>query len=287
MPGVAAFVLFGGYYLQAMKRREVSKFMLFLLLIVVFYAVYGLGMSVKFIQASMGFYIWSYFLLGVLVAVYGKEDKLFKLMPVIWVISVFEVILNYFWEYPWIGENIVVAGTTMQAAVSWAAEGGIERLPGFSRASYAVAAHILLCCSYMMISKRYPAFLKPIVFGLSCLAIFLTTSKTELGLLVALPFPLFTYWGLKRLWPEGRAAFHYARLVVAFMVCLVVFMPLTLSTHQQTTKSTGALFGFITGDTVIQRMTQMWPRSVRYSREKRKPCLWPWHRRDRHRVGDA
>jgi|GEM_PF-5214956 hypothetical protein len=257
VPNVVAFLLFGVYYLHALATRQVSKFMLILLLLIIFYGIYTQMTSVLFLQYTMGFYIWGSFLLGVLVCVYEQERTLFKFMLAFWAISVFGVLLNYFVDYPWIGQSYEVAGTTMEVSRSWDAY-GIKRLPGFSRDSFAVAGHILITCAYILAAKNYSRWLKVIVYILSCIAIFLTTSKTELGLIAALPIVIMTYEGLGMLVPGTKAAFHFARGLIVLLVLATVLMPLTLSTHKQQAESE-PIYGFITGDTVVQRMTQMWP----------------------------
>jgi hypothetical protein len=224
---------------------------------IMFYAVYSTVMPLKNINTVMGFYIWCNFLLGVLVCLYEKEDTIFKFMLVIWGICVFGVILNYFVDYPWVGQSYEVAGTTMEVARDWTDE-GFKRLPGFSRMNFVVACHILISCGYILISKRYSKLLKVFVYSLSFLAIGLSTSKTQLMQIATLPALLGTYWALKYRWPDRPLAFYYARGVVVLLVCLVVFLPLTLSTHKHM-RMNGPLYGFISGDTFVERMTQMWP----------------------------
>ena len=257
LPNIFTMCLFVAYYLESLRRRQLNRFMLIFLMYLVFFIVYSFTTPLSFYQILMGFYIWIYFLLGVLVCLYKKEETLFKWMLIFWGISVFGVLLNYFVDYPWIGESYEVAGTKMESARAWSAE-GVSRLPGFSRISFSVACHILLTCSYILTSRKYANFLKLFVYFVSCLAIFLTTSKTELVLVLVLPFVWFAYKGLQRLLPSTKAAFIYARGLIIVLVCLVIFMPLLLSTHQQI-KMTGPIYGFITGDTLVQRITQMWP----------------------------
>lgn len=257
IPTVLTLLLFGATYIQALAKRRINRFMPILLLFVVFYFIYSLMMLPLVLQAFMGFYIWSAFLLGVLVCFYEKEETLFKFMIVFWGISVFGVFLNYFVDYPWIGQSYEAAGTTMEVARSWDAE-GVKRLPGFSRQSFAAASQILLCGSYLLSSRKYSFSLKTIIYLLSGLALFLTTSKTELALLAVLPLVLLVYKGAKTFSSRTNIAFYYARAVIVLMVCLTVMMPLALSTHKQI-KMTGPLVGFITADTLIDRITNMWP----------------------------
>lgn len=253
-------VLTGGfliaYYLEACRSFRLRWFMVFLALLIAFYAALLPMTNLTDMQMVMGFYIWMPFLLGALLAVYEKETVLFRWMPLFWGVTVLGVLINYLIDFPWVGVTYDVNGVTMNVARSWSAE-GFSRLPGFSRMSISAACIILMSYAVILVSSRSTLF-KITAYLLSALAIGLTTSKTELGLLLLLPIIFWTYRGIKNYAPETRLGLSFVHLVIGALVIGVIALPVATATHQSIRMS-GPLHGFITGDTLIERMTFMWP----------------------------
>ena len=105
-------------------------------------SAFGLFNARTPMQVGFALYTWSPLFLGLLVASEGLEGKLFWHAKIIWGLAILGVVINHFTPMPWTGQTYVVGdadlGATVQASRDWQA-GGVQRLAGFSRASFAAA----------------------------------------------------------------------------------------------------------------------------------------------------
>ena len=232
-----------------------EPFMMGVLAWCILYLLYAVANGLALMQSVFGFYIWALFILGVLVCAYEQEEFVFRFLPLAWLCTVAGVIINDFIDFPWTGMSYESHGIQMQMAVKWWAE-GVDRLAGFSRASYSAASTLAFSLAYILASRRYGILLKTLCYGTSGVALYLTTSKTEIFILAALPLVMAGYAYLKATIPNSLIYYNWGRLCQVGMVVLIIMLPLALSS--------GSLFDipnfdFFTSDSLIDRIEDTWP----------------------------
>ncbi|MDR3450390.1 MAG: hypothetical protein P4M15_11715 [Alphaproteobacteria bacterium] len=258
IPSVLAVFYFIIYWTRLGARRPIEPFMGVLLVwigVFLFHAVIGPFVPM---QSVFGFYIWAFFLLGALVVVYEQEDFVLRFMPLIWLCSVTGIFINSVVSFPWVGLSYEAHGLHMSMGIQWWASNGVDRLPGFSRASYSVAGGILFSYAYILASRRYHWTVKAACFVVSGVALYLTTNKTEIVALAVLPMIVAVYTYMKASSPQSLVPYYWAQACQMALAVLIVFLPLTLGAH--------ALFaipdaGFFTSSSIIDRILDVWPAS--------------------------
>lgn len=255
LPNALAMGIFGIYIVLSMARLKAEKFLIFTVLIIGVFLIYALYDHLSFWQNAFGFYIWSGFLLGALLWVSGKEGQVFKYFPALWACTVIGVFINSLTKMPWAGMEYEVNGVTMAAARQWGSA-GVDRLAGFTRASYSAATIIMISYCQILASKNRTTLVKFAAYILSCVAVFLTTSKSELAIVILLPIILYGGRALQGFIRGGELA--YSKAVTGILVGLVVLLPVLYSSHAAYHYS-GPSYGFLTGETMLMRTNGMWP----------------------------
>lgn len=93
----------------------------------------------------------------------------------IWALAASGLAFNYFNELPWAGAELTVLGHDVEGTREWSTQ-GISRLSGFSRASYFVAAQLLMLSILLMPALRRRAA-RVALWLATGLGVILTTSK--------------------------------------------------------------------------------------------------------------
>src|SRR6478609_3960617 len=120
--------------------------------------------SLLFQLSSVGFalYTWTPFFLGLVLVSLRLEGLLLRAALVWWGFAVAGVLLNTFVKFPWMGATFEVLGQEAQVARDWTTN-GIERLAGFSRASFTAANEIALFSMLLAARVRMHAALKVLI----------------------------------------------------------------------------------------------------------------------------
>lgn len=93
----------------------------------------------------------------------------------LWALATLGLAFNYFNELPWAGAELTVLGHDVEGAREWSTQ-GISRLSGFSRASYFVAAQLLMFALLLLPALRHRAS-RVLLWLLTGLGVVITTSK--------------------------------------------------------------------------------------------------------------
>src|ERR1019366_3455844 len=133
-------------YLLAWITGVRSEFkVVVVLMILVCHLFVGFWVQTSPYQAMLGLKTFTWFLLGFCVsdALVVRQRSLCQVAGVVFLVTVFGVFLNFFVSFPWIGLSYDTAfGTVTASRLWWSA--GVERLPGFTRASYNAAITTLV-----------------------------------------------------------------------------------------------------------------------------------------------
>src|SRR6188768_3796988 len=132
----------------------------------------GANTSLRTQLSSVGFalYTWTPFFLGLLLVSLRLESLLARAALLWWSFAVAGVILNTFVKFPWMGATFEVLGQEAQVARDWTTN-GIERLAGFSRASFTAANEIALFSMVLAARARLHAAFKVLIWVISVGAI--------------------------------------------------------------------------------------------------------------------
>jgi len=224
-----------------------------------FYFIYSLFNLSSFEQVAFAFYAWAPFFAGLIFASEGNINRLLPHLRWIWILSITGVVLNYFFEFPWIGQIYEVLGVNITAARDWDA-GGIKRLAGFSRASYTAASQVALFgCIILAGQKNF--LLRFSVFAISLIAILLTTSKTPaIGMIVVYLF-IITSDFIHNTFKLKKLGYAYSYISVCLLMAAVTLIPIIYvgTSNLNINMSFSGSLSFISVSSMIDRMTQMWP----------------------------
>lgn len=171
-------------------------------------------------EIALAFYVSLPLLLGVVIGDRQMEDVIYRHLAVAFWVASAGVIFNTFIQFPWSGATYEVLGQEVVASRAWESQ-GVQRLAGFSRASYAAAAQIVLgfICYQRRLRRSIVGVLSLL---LACVAVYLTNSKSPLASLGVVIGVYIVLWLTSRA-PRLRALGLSTILVVA--VLCVFAMP--------------------------------------------------------------
>lgn len=204
-----------------------------------FAGIVGLYFSRNLYQVLFGLKVFMPLLFGVFVypAVVKHWEFFLRGCLLILAVAVAGVVLNEFIAFPWIGTDFTAFNVTVETSREWTEVGGRERLPGFSRASYDVATHIVFTCIFALHYVRRFVW-KVLVGAAAVYAVAGTTSKVALACLIQLLVNYLVLEGLPFLrtprrgsvwWRLRVFAVWLLRFQVAAFAILMVLLPLNTS----------------------------------------------------------
>lgn len=162
-------------------------------LIPISFSIYlvGIEIGLSFIvgrtipEIALALYTWLPAFIMMILSRRGLQYKVLRHLSFIFIIAVTGVILNTRIHFPWTSETYEIAGIQRDAGKQWST-GGVDRLGGFSRASTAASAQILL--GYCVIAARSKSvYSRAILWVLGLVGIYLTTSKSPIVPMIFLP----------------------------------------------------------------------------------------------------
>lgn len=213
-------------------------------------------------------YIWMPAFVVMALTQRRMQDRVINAMAPVFFIAVVGVLLNTLVTFPWADATYEVMGVQREIARQWQA-GGVSRLAGFSRASYAAAAHILI--GYCVVEHRLGSSIWkwPLwVAGLA--AIHFTTSKSPEATMLLLPF---TYLIVGRIRGTGGARRQFAATAfVSFWLALVCLGPFLALTYGQQIYPAGVGVGR-SYSSLADRVLNMWPEAIALI-DWRNPVAW-------------
>lgn len=262
IPSLFAGAVLAAYFGSHILVMRIHNKMVLFLLIFVLNAIYALADGRNPAAVGFGFYIWLPFFVGLLITTFKLEKEFEKHIIVWWVIVTAGVLLNSQIKFPWTGESYQVLGQTIQASRDWTAS-GFDRLAGFSRASFAAATQIALFCM-VMLAMRIGVAKKVFVWAISTTAVYLTTTKTTLFIMIMAPIliGMIDFFLTKSATPQApnRKIVRLATIICMFLAGLMVGLPIfSLTSASNIVSSEG--IGFFNLYSLYDRMGRMWPQA--------------------------
>jgi hypothetical protein len=280
---VLAFACFA--HRMATSRLELRTFA-----ILVFFAVYavysilvGAATGVASGGAGVGrvafaLYTWTPFFLGLALAGEGAETQLVRRASLWWALAIAGVVLNRFVHFPWTGSTFEVLGQESQVARDWTTN-GLDRLAGFSRASFTAANEITVFGVVLIALPATRPAVGALVWVVSAAAVALTTAKTPLVALLLVPVALWT----QRARPDVRGQrqegrFFVAMALLAAFMAMLVALPISSATQDLFFKYSFGEVGFLSVASMLDRITGMWPDAFALVGDDRNPLEWVFGR---------
>lgn len=228
---------------------------LFTLLGVVFYVGVCVAYTGRVSQALFGL-----FSLVPLAAAFVCEGAVRKLRysvvtfaTTLWCLVALGVVLDFFLTLPWVGATYEVAGSEVAGAREWQTQ-GVERLAGFSRASFAAAAQ-LFCLGLFVVSLAKTTAVRSLTWLSSGALILLTTTKTTFAAyaLLTLLLPIVSLPG-----PKLGLTTLVKVAVPPLLALICVALPLSIFfVDYRMTESSGTVALLLSS--FEERLTWMWP----------------------------
>jgi hypothetical protein len=268
LPMLLTAALLGAYFLYLCTVSRLDRRTCAVLAFFVAYFFYSLltAYSLPKFQDLVGLgrvafalYTWTPFFLGMVLADQRAEATLRRYAPLWWALAVVGVCFNRVVHFPWTGSSFEVLGQESQVARSWSTN-GLERLAGFSRASYTAANEIAILGILLASNPKLHRIVRVLVWILSAVGIVLTTSKTPLATLLVVP-PALWILGVfpTSKGPEGDSRYHVAIAILLALMAAMVALPAASSTQDLLVKYSFRSGGFLTFSSMLDRTAIMWP----------------------------
>jgi hypothetical protein len=235
-----------------LSRRKASRTLLGWLALFAFSSFLGLMYTHNLAQVAFGLWTLAPFIFAIVAypSLVKNWQALRRHLALLWLLAIVGVGLALIVQLPWAGYAYNFQGIAFQSSRLWYTT-GIQRLAGFSRASFDAATQVVLLGSLIVTTARNRLW-RTAAWLLSGAAIAVTTSKT-----VALIFLVITLFLLGRRFLPKVFWVFLAVLITLLMVCL----PLStlLINYDVNTSSTLGHFLFSSfGD----RLSNTWPRAL-------------------------
>jgi hypothetical protein len=277
VPLVSSAGVAGSYFLYQVATSRMDPRTFAILAFFVAYTIYSLLVGearggARFEMVGFSLYTWTPFFLGLALASQGAEERLVRFAPLCWVLAIVGVVINYFVHFPWTGSSFTVLGRESEIARGWSTN-GLERLAGFSRASYTAAHEITLFGIVLISSPRVRWAVGIIIWTLSVAAVALTTSKTPLLALALVPPAV---WGLRALMSRGGRGWPLqpAMVTLGGLLAVMVLLPASSAAQDLLFKYSFGDVGFLTFSSMLDRMTTMWPGAFALIANDHNPLEW-------------
>lgn len=207
-------------------------------------------------QVEFGFWVLVPFLFGIVVlpSFLRGWRRFTPYAVVLWALAVVGVLINVFYQWPWIGFEYQVAGFSVEAGRLWHTSGlDFNRIAGFSRFSFEVSVQILVLALFLrevLRGKRW----RILMWILSGVAIVLTTSKTPIGI-----YLLFSL-----MWIFSRGTIRASwRLIPIVAVCVDIFLPFSSLVIKTSWLSVRSRIGIFLAASFADRLQNTWPECIR------------------------
>jgi len=208
-------------------------------------------------QALFGLWVLVPLLYGLLVTRYmlDESEAYRRLFWMLFVIAVTGVLLNPFFNYPWVGASLEIGGTNIEISRQWGTA-GFDRYAGFSRASFGVASQLLLLATWLVATGRN-RWNNLAVWLVAGVGIVMTTSKGPVAAWVALTL-FFLSGALLHYRKSWRRTWAAALFLVLAVVVALPLSTLFIVYHTRIDSLSDALLLASFGE----RLSWMWPDSM-------------------------
>ncbi|MCX5570957.1 hypothetical protein [Kaistia nematophila] len=251
-PFLAVAALVAAYVVTAFGSLRRDAIALAILALPAFWLPYALLLGQPPAQVAFGLYTWMPVFLGMVVVATGAAGAALRLVAFVWAVAVAGVLANLAFRFPWVGESYEIFGVQAEFAREWQAF-GVDRLPGFSRASFTAANQIAIGGA-LLLAGAMPSARKVVVWLVSVVAIGLTTSKAPLAAMFAAPLFLLLHDRL-----PGRSRFRFSQFVIGGLLAVAIGLPVAALLGLRFGE--GGNLAFLSFGSVVARMEEMWPRA--------------------------
>ena len=218
--------------------------------------------------ALFGLYVFMPALVMMALTQRRMQDRIVDFLVPLFFIAILGVVINYFVQFPWADASFEVMGRKMEATREWSAEGR-SRIAGFSRASVAAAAQILIGYCAVEYRLRSPVW-RGLCWVLGLAAIYITTSKSPFLAMAVLPV---TYFVIGRARATGAARRQLlANLLMAFWLLVIFAGPLISMAYGDRIYPNAVGTGR-TYSSLADRVLNTWPDAIA-SIDWRNPVSW-------------
>lgn len=241
--------------LSALYRGRVQASLAAVLAVVIVFGFVGMYFTQNILQAAFGIFVLFPLVIGFIAepALSRLERRLLPYATMLWLCAAAGVVYDFFVETPWFGFAYELGETELTSSRQWWTF-GIERISGFSRASYEVASHLLFLAIPVIVLGR-GWFLKSVIWIATGVLIVLTTTKKTAGVYVLLTL-LIPFFNLQ----IGRLSLGKAITAGLPWVVVGVGVALPISTlfidYALDLESNVSLFLLASFE---DRLTWMWP----------------------------
>lgn len=240
-----------GVLLETAYRGKISRTLLFSALVIGAYAVVGAYNTGNALQPLFSIFSMLPLVFGIVVAPYLDSGRIVKYTVLLWLCAATGIVIDYFIAVPWDGAAYSLGNVELSASRDWTSY-GVERVAGFSRASFDAADQILFL-SLPIIFLARPKLLKFIVWLAAGVLIALTTSKTKIGVYALFTLLLLSMTVLPRI---GKRVLGKTLPIVIATVGAAFPISTLFVAYQLNLKSFTSMFLF---SSFGERLTQMWP----------------------------
>lgn len=250
-----AIILFLGIIVTG-KINKIFSLFIFFTFISIIYGYYNFR-SIE--QVLFGVYIFLPFLYGLFFGRKIIDGNFNRIALVLWMLIVFGVLLNKFITYPWAGMNVLIGDQEVYVGKTWKTY-GVERVSGFTAASYSAATQLLPLGIYILSFYKRVNLKFLLVFAFTLVSLIFTTTK---GAIFA-----FFFVSMLMIFYRGRNLFLSSFMLL--LICLNILLPLAASYYFSGISYGGIRGGswLFTSETIYERMIWMWPESWAFIVEK-------------------
>lgn len=180
-----------------------------------------------------------------------RDDRLFRPLLFVFLISACGVFLNHFITFKWEGADYETFLGLVKQTRDWTA-GGIRRLAGFARSSFDVASVLLVLAVFLVCTSK-SRLASVAIYLTATLAIALTTSK---GALLA----LLVFGGVHVVgsWTSRLTLLRSALTLVVLILCIFPLLSILIEVSTRDLPE-GLRFAF---SSFVERMRWMWPSAI-------------------------
>lgn len=209
--------------LMLLSMKRISKIFMIGVIIVGLSTVWGIINLPSVNQSLFAVWVIIPLLYGVLLARYIFDDMVaYKNTFIAFLlVACVGVFVNVFIQYPWTGASYEIYGVTIQAAREWWAF-GVDRIGGFSAASFDAAMQIMFFSVWLMLVLKADLS-KLSLWIVSGLAIAITTTKGILGVYLILSL----YFASAKLFKNNLIWRQLWVVILTINVLTLIFLPLS------------------------------------------------------------
>jgi len=239
----------------SLQTLRVRKSVITITVTFVVYLLVGLIYTKTATQVLFGAFILVQLYFGVLIApvLLKYSTKLTKYALVMWLCVAAGVTFNHFSSVSWSGSDFTIGTHTLDASRQWSAF-GINRIAGFSRASYSAASQLLfLALVVLVLGKR--TLLRVFVWLCTGVLVVATTTKTAIGVFLIITV-LAMIIKMRRLFPQFVRATMFVAPIVICLIGIIAPVSILLFNFQLDLSSVWSELLFASfGD----RLQNTWP----------------------------